>query len=106
MDFIEGISVFKVLTPYFVEDFQIKRSSVENPHLKNDKDILVALRNQNQNGIGFPEIVDLNQTKFNLQEVWTKPLGPSLSNLMQSNPKAIDEASAYFIVTQLINRLE
>ena len=41
-----------------------------------------------------------------IEEVWTRPLGPTLQQLIQSNKTPIDKATAYFITMQIVNRIE
>ena len=40
------------------------------------------------------------------EELWTKPLGPTLQQLIHTSKTPIDKATAYFITMQIVNRIE
>ena len=67
--------------------------------------VLAALKTHKLAGKGFPEV--LNAIKRpHTYVVFKNTLGPSLLDLLKTMPVRMNEATAYFIGIQLVNRIE
>jgi hypothetical protein len=96
------ITSFQVTPPFKSDLFRLKTATPDNQFLHRDRQMLQILKDKNMSGRGFPVIV----SRILDDGVIIEQLGPSLHDLIKVCPISINEASIYYIITQLVNRLE
>jgi casein kinase 1 alpha len=69
--------------------------------------LLEVLKHKNLSSKGFPSLESFQITyNYKQSQVVTQDIGPSLSELVQGEPKAMNEASIINIGLQIVNRIE
>ena len=106
-DLFTGIRISKVQMSDLPYLLKIKTSSIDCEYLRREREVLEVLKHKNLSGKGFPSLETFQITcNKNHPQVVTYDIGPSLSELVQGEPKVMNEASIINIGLQIVNRIE
>ena len=80
----EEIVVQRVVQPLYLHNCVLKAGLKVHPFLCSEREVLKTIQKHNLGGKGFPDLMNLIEDE-EYEELWTKPLGPTLQQLIHTS---------------------